>query len=38
MRLWQRRAHPVLWIVVIAAVVAVAVLLVSSQPSLLDLR
>lgn len=35
MRIWQRRAHPVLWLLVAAAVVAVLALLLQHEPGLL---
>ena len=38
MRLWQRRAHPWIWLAVAAVVVFVLVALVQHEPSLLDLR
>ena len=38
MRLWQRRAHPWIWFLALAAIVAALTLLVADQPSLLSLR
>jgi ABC-type phosphate transport system auxiliary subunit len=38
MRLWQRRAHPWIWLIVAAIVVFVLIALVQDQPALLNLR
>ena len=35
MRIWQRRAHPWIWLLVIAVVLAVLVVLVQHEPFLL---
>jgi hypothetical protein len=38
MRLWQRRTHPWIWLLVAVAVAVVLAALVQHDPSLLDLR
>jgi hypothetical protein len=38
MRLWQRRAHPWIWFLALAAIVAALSLLFAAQPSFLSLR
>ncbi len=38
MRLWQKQAHPWIWLLVTILVVGVAVLLIEQQPELLQLR
>ncbi len=38
MRLWQRRAHPWIWLAVAAVATVVLVTLVQHEPGLLDLR
>ncbi len=35
MRLWQRRTHPWIWLIVVLAVAAVLVLLLQSDPAIL---
>jgi ABC-type phosphate transport system auxiliary subunit len=37
MRLWQRRTHPWIWLVVAAAVVFALIALIAEQPHLLKL-
>jgi ABC-type phosphate transport system auxiliary subunit len=37
MRLWQRRTHPWIWLIVAAAVVFVLIALIADQPNLLKL-
>jgi ABC-type phosphate transport system auxiliary subunit len=38
MRLWQRRTHPWIWLIVAAVVAFALVALVQDQPGLLNLR
>jgi ABC-type phosphate transport system auxiliary subunit len=37
MRIWQRRAHPWVWLIVAATVVFVLIALIADQPTLLNL-
>lgn len=38
MRIWQRRAHPWIWLIVIVVVAATLALLVQHEPSLLSVK